>query len=314
MIPTHSHGAAPKPRKGASSAAIGSQSFWIFPATIWMSLFFLVPLALVVVVSFCTRGPHGGVVFELTTANFFRAFDPLYLRIYGMSIQFALFTTVLCLLIGFPTAWMMATASATWRRGAVALVMVPFLTNFIIRAYGIKILLGRHGPLNRIMMLTGIVTEPVSMTDSSMAVWFGMVTNYLPFMILPLFTALERFDFRLLEAAADLGARGTTAFVKIVVPLLARPAIAGMTLVFIPAFGEFIIPDFLGGARQMLIGNLLTEQFLKARDWPFGSAIAMVMFAVVFLLGGLLALIGHQSRRGKGRKAHAVALPHGGAF
>ena len=295
-----------------SSGPIGSQPIWILPATVWMSLFFLVPLALVVAVSFCTRGPHGGVVFELTTVNFVRAFDPLYLRIYWISIQFAFLTTVLCLVIGFPTAWMMATASNAWRRGAVVLVMVPFLTNFIIRAYGIKILLGRHGPLNRLMMLIGMVTEPMSMTDSGTAVWFGMVTNYLPFMILPLFTALEKFDFRLLEAAADLGARGTTAFVKIVVPLLARPALAGMTLVFIPAFGEFIIPDFLGGARQMLIGNLLTEQFLKARDWPFGSAIALVMFAVVFLLGSILALIGRQSSHGKSREAHAVPLLTGG--
>lgn len=228
-----------------------------------------------------SRGTHGGVVFDFTFQNFVRSLDPLYLRIYALSLKFATLTSLVCLLLGYPTAYVMATSHPKIRSFLLMLVMVPFLTNFVIRAYGIKILLGRHGPFNEVGMALGLISSPLALTDGPMAVWFGMITNYLPFMVIPLFSELSKFDFRLLEAARDLGASGWQATTRILLPLTIRPMMVGCVLVFIPAFGEFIIPDFLGGARQMLIGNLLTEQFLKARDWPFGCALSIGMLGIV---------------------------------
>jgi spermidine/putrescine transport system permease protein len=259
---------------------------WLFmtvPATIWVLLFLAAPLVLTIVMSFARKGAYGLVVYDWTIENYLRMFDALYLRIYFSSIQLALLTVLACLLLGYPMALWMARTSPSRRRLLVMLVMLPFMTNFIIRAHGIKILLADRGPLQALLAPLGLLGPDASLSGGSLSVWFGMVSNFLPFMVLPLYAALERFDFSLVEAARDLGATRWQAFRKIVLPLTSQALISGSILVFMPALGEFIIPDFLGGAKVMLMGNLITEQFLKSRDWPFGATLSVLMLVTVML-------------------------------
>jgi spermidine/putrescine transport system permease protein len=161
------------------------------------------------------------------------------------------------------------------------LVVIPFWTNFVVRAYATKILFGEFGPLNQFALSLGLIREPLPLTNSDFSVWVGMVTNYLPFMVLPLYVALEKFDFSLIEAAKDLGASPWRIVSKILIPLTKPGIVTGTIFVFTPALGEFVIPDLLGGARTMLIGNLITEQFLKARDWPFGASLSLILIVIV---------------------------------
>jgi len=179
------------------------------------------------------------------------------------------------------------------RTFAMILVMLPFMSNFVVRAYAVKFLIGVEGPLNIFFHTMGVIDEPLFLNSPNLVVWFGMVTNYLPFMILPLYVALERFDKTLLEAAKDLGARKWTLCRQIIWPLAKPAAVTGFALVFVPALGEFVIPDLMGGARTMFLGNLLAEEFLKARDWPFGSTLAVIMMTFVFLITALAKMVRH---------------------
>jgi spermidine/putrescine transport system permease protein len=270
----------------------------LLPALIWLGLFLLAPVALTVMLSFARRGAYGSIVYEWNLQNYSRLLDPLYLGIYWRSVQMALLTVVSCLVLAFPMAIWMARASRQLKVWLLLLVMLPFMTNFIIRAHGIKILLSTHGPIKSLLVALGLMDSSQYLTETVFAVWFGMVTNYLPFMILPLYASLEKFDFSLIEAARDLGASRWRAFRMVLLPLTTKAMLGGSILVFMPALGEFIIPDFLGGARVMLIGNLITEQFLKARDWPFGAALSVVMLTTVLLALGLLSSIGARGKRG----------------
>lgn len=253
----------------------------VLPAMGWMLWFLLVPLCIVALYSVSKKGMYGGVVHELTFENFVRAGDPLYLRVFWNSLKLAIFTTVSCLLIGYPMAYVMATARRSLRSILLVLVVVPFWTNFVVRAYAIKLLLSESGPINALAAATGWFTGTLISSNGPLAVWLGMVTNYLPFMVLPLYVSLEKFDFSLLEAARDLGARPRDRLFKVLLPLTRPGIVSGVIFVFTPALGEFVIPDLLGGARTYLIGNLVTEQFLKARDWPFGSALSMLLIVIV---------------------------------
>lgn len=253
------------------------------PLLIWMLGLLVAPLAIVLVHSFLRRGAYGVVVVEPGLGNFIRLFDALYGRIYLQSLGLALAATCVCLAIGFPMAYALVRAPRRWAGPLLAALMLPFLSNFVVRAYAIKVLLSTAGPVNAVVAaLTG---APIVLTDTAVAVWFGMITSYLPFMVLPLYAALARFDFSLLEAAYDLGANDWTAFRRVLLPATRAGAVSGSVLVFVPTLGEFMIPDLLGGARTMLLGNLIAEQFLKARDWPFGAALVMTL--VLALLAGL---------------------------
>jgi spermidine/putrescine transport system permease protein len=161
------------------------------------------------------------------------------------------------------------------------LVVIPFWTNFVVRAYAIKILFGEFGPVNQLGLAIGLIHEPIAFSNSIFSVWLGMVTNYLPFMVLPLYVALEKFDFTLFEAAKDLGASSWSILWRVLVPMTRAGIVTGLIFVFTPALGEFVIPDLLGGSRTMLIGSLVTEQFLKTRDWPFGAALSPILIVLV---------------------------------
>jgi spermidine/putrescine transport system permease protein len=261
----------------------------------WFVWFLVIPLAFVVVYSFSTKGTYGGVEFRATWANYQRAFDPLYLRVVGNSLRLATLTTVLCFLLGYPMAYVMATSGLRVRSTLFMAVVIPFWTNFVVRAYAIKLLLAETGPVEAAVIALGLSTQPLGLANSPFAVLFGMVTNYLPFMVLPLYVALERFDFQLLEAARDLGASSRNTLTQVLLPLTRPGIVSGCIFVFTPALGEFVIPDLLGGARTLLIGNLITDQFLKTRDWPFGSALSILLLLLV--LGSLALYLRYSGER-----------------
>jgi spermidine/putrescine transport system permease protein len=274
-----------------TAARVAASGWLALPALLWYAAFLVAPLMIVVVTGFATRGPYGGVVWRLDLASHRRALEPLYAEILWNSVKLAGTAALSCTVLGLPMAYLTARAAPRRRGMLLLLVMLPFFTNFIVRAYAIRALLGAQGPFFYLMRLLGHVDWARELAVGPAAVWYGMVTNYLPFMVLPLYVVLERFDFRLLDAARDLGARRLQIFWRVLLPLIAPGLAAGMLLVFVPALGEFLIPDFLGGARTMLVGNLVTEQFLKARDWPFGAALVSQLLAALLLVIGARSLI-----------------------
>ena len=257
----------------------------LFPAGFWLFFFFLVPLGIIVVYSFVERGVYGGIEWIFTWENYTRSFDPLYIKIFGRSLGIATFTTIFCLLCGYPLAYFIAFAQAKWKNFLLILLIIPFWTNFLIRTYAWIVILQDEGLLNMTLLHLGIIREPLSLLYNTKAVMIGMLYGYLPFMVLPIYASLEKLDAALLEASMDLGANRAKTFFHVTIPLTAPGIVAGITLVFVPTIGEFIIPDILGGAKSVLIGNIVTNQFLTARDWPFGSAITVSL--VVFVLIGL---------------------------
>jgi spermidine/putrescine transport system permease protein len=256
------------------------------PVMIWLGLFFLVPLLFILAYSFGTSGVYGGITLGLNPGNYLRVFDPLYLEIVVRTLVIALTNTFLCLLLGYPLAYFIAFKGGRWKNILILLVMIPFWTSLLLRAYAWVVILGGNGIANRILQFLGITDEPITLIFTPQAVTMGMVYSYLPFMILPLYAALEKFDVRLKEAAQDLGASRWHTFWRVTVPLSMPGVIAGSILVFIPSAGEFVIPNLLGGSRTVMLGNLIQQQFLQARDWAFGSALAVML--AVLMVGAIM--------------------------
>ena len=252
------------------------------PATIWLGLFFLIPLLLILTYSFGTSGVYGGITLGFNPGNYLKVFDPLYLEIIVRTFVIAAITTVLCFALGYPLAYFIVFKGRRWRNVLILLVMVPFWTSLLIRAYSWVVILSGNGIANKTLQFLGIIDEPATLIFTSQAVLMGMVYSYLPFMILPLYASLEKFDTRLKEAAKDLGASRWHTFWRVTFPLSMPGVIAGSILVFIPSAGEFVIPQLLGGSRTVMTGSLIQSQFGSARDWAFGSALS-VMLAVLLL-------------------------------
>jgi spermidine/putrescine transport system permease protein len=258
-------------------------TFLISPTMIYLFLFLLLPLLLIVVLSVVTRGPYGNVVYQLNFENYTRLVDPLYLRILGYSLFTAAATTLATILIGYPLAYYIARAGVRQRSVLIFLILVPFWTNFIIRIYAWIMILRTEGLLNSVLLQLGAIQVPLDILYTPNAVLIGMVYEFLPFMVLPLYTSLEKIEMAQLEAAADLGARPWRAFWRITLPLSVPGIVAGSILVFIPAMGMFVVPDLMGGAKTVLVGNLIRNQFLTARDWPFGAAASMLLLAITLI-------------------------------
>jgi len=256
----------------------------ISPTMIYLGIFMLIPLLLVVVLSLMTRGPYGNVVYRLNLANYLRLVDMLYLRILGYSLRTAAITTVACIFIGYPLAYYIARIPAKQRSLLLFLILIPFWTNFIIRIYAWIMILRTEGILNGILLNLGVIKLPLDILYTPLAVQIGMIYEFLPFMVLPLYTSLEKIEMAQLEAAADLGAPPGRAFWRITLPLSVPGMVAGSILVFIPAMGMFVVPDLMGGAKTILVGNLIRNQFLTARDWPFGSAASMLLLILTLLV------------------------------
>jgi spermidine/putrescine transport system permease protein len=259
------------------------------PVTFWLGLFFLVPLLLILAYSFGTSGVYGGITLGFNPGNYLKVVDPLYLEIIVRTLVIAVINTLLCLALGYPLAYFIVFRGGGWKNALILLVMVPFWTSLLIRAYAWVVILGGNGLANKALQFLGITDEPLSLIYTPQAVLMGMFYSYLPFMILPLYAALEKFDTRLKEAAQDLGASRWHTFWRVTFPLSMPGVIAGSILVFIPSAGEFVIPDLLGGSRTVMTGNLIQNQFLQARDWAFGSALSVML--AVLMLGAIMFYI-----------------------
>jgi spermidine/putrescine transport system permease protein len=259
-----------------------------------MALFVFIPLLLVLVISFAERGIYGGIEWTLSVANYAAIVDPLYLRIYWRSCFLAICTSALCLLLGFPLAYYIVRAPARMQGVWLLLVIMPFWTNFLVRTYAWMFILRTEGLLNTMLRGLGLISQPMDILYTDTAVLIGLVYGYLPFMVLPLYAALARLDQSLIEAAGDLYASGWSVFWRVVLPLTKPGVIAGLVLVFIPSIGAFLTPDLLGGARTMMVGNLIQHEYLVVRDWPFGSAVSFVLMA--FVLVGVGAYVKFDGR------------------
>jgi len=269
---------------------------------LWLILFFLIPFLIVLKISFSNIAlamPPVEPVFAWTQeqilqirlhfSNFSFVFgDALYIEAFLTSVRIAGVSTLLALLLGYPMAYGIARAPSGWRNVLFLLVVLPFFTSFLLRVYAWLGLLGRNGPVNGLLMHWGLIHEPLQLLQTDFAVYIGMVYSYLPFMILPLYSAIEKLDLNLLEAAADLGCRPIKAFLQITLPLTKEGIFAGCLLVFIPAVGEYVIPALLGGPDTLMIGRVVWDEFFGNRDWPVASALAIVLLV---LLSGLVLLL-----------------------
>lgn len=258
---------------------------WVLlaPLLLWVAVFVVVPGALLTVYSFCDRDELGRVVFEFTTASYERVLDPVYLGIFARSIGYAAATTALCLLIGFPVGWWIGRAPERSRPRWLLLLMIPFWTSFLVRTYAWIMILKQEGLLNAVLRTLAPGAAPLDLLYTPTAVMIGLVYAYLPFMILPIYGSAEKLDGSLIEAAHDLGAGPLRVFSAVIIPLTAPGIAAGALLVFVPSIAMFAITDLMGGARVPLLGNVIQNQFLQARDWPFGSALGVV-FMLLFAL------------------------------
>ncbi|HBV91950.1 spermidine/putrescine ABC transporter permease PotB [Pantoea sp. B550] len=253
----------------------------------WLALFVFVPNLMIFVTSFLTRDDAHVVSAMLTFRNYTRLLDPLYAQVLLHSLNMALIATIGCLLLGYPFAWCLTKLTPRLRPLMLFLLIVPFWTNSLIRIYGLKIFLSTRGWLNDFLLSLGLIDKPFRIMYTPEAVILGLIYILLPFMVLPLYSSLEKLDKPLLEAARDLGAGKLQTFFRIILPLTMPGIIAGCLLVLIPAMGLFYVADLMGGAKNLLIGNVIKSQFLNIRDWPFGAATSIVMT----LLMGLLLLI-----------------------
>jgi spermidine/putrescine transport system permease protein len=272
------------------------------PTTLWLFVLLIIPLLLTMIVSFGRQGPDGSVIYTFTLENYTRlfgystdcadgqaaCFDPLYIQILGRSLSLAFNTTVLVIGLAYPLAYFIARAQPKRRNLYLFMVLIPLWTNFVIRVYAWMMLLRKEGAINivigSIAHLFNIPFEPLEMLYTPGAVLVGMVYEFLPFMILPIYTSLEKIDTSLYEAAADLGANAMRTFARITLPLSMPGVVAGTILVFIPVMGTFIVSDILGGRQVILVGNLIQRQFLDARDPTFGSAASLILMVMTLIV------------------------------
>ncbi|MCH1643145.1 ABC transporter permease [Paenibacillus timonensis] len=259
----------------------------MLPVLLWLCLFLVVPMLIVVGISFMGRDDLGNVVLDFNLDAYALFFDPLYLGIYWDTILLSVLTTALCLLLSYPLAYYIANAGPRMQTWGLVLITVPFWINFLIRTYAWVLLLRTQGIVNELLLGMGLITEPLQMLYTKGAVLLGMVYTFIPFMVLPIYVALEQMDKKLLEAASDLGASRWRAFWHITLPQTKSGIMTGSVLVYVSTTGMFVVTDILGGAKSAMISNIIQSQFLGARNWPFGSALS-VIFVITSLI--LIAL------------------------
>ncbi len=297
---------------GSALAPPRLQRLLLLPALATILLLLVVPLGFVLVYSFLTPGTYGGVVREFSTDAYLQflferdlfdeslTFNPAYLQIYARSFLLAAVATASCLLVGVPTAYFIATRPPSRRQAWLLLVTVPYWVNLLIRTVSMLFLIRDEGPINAGLRGLGLIETPLRIAYTDFAVGLGLFYSYLPFMVLPVYAAIERFDFRLVDAAYDLYADRWTILRKVVLPVVRPGIVAGCLLVFIPGIGAFIAPDLLGGGKNLMVGNLIALQFQSSRNWPFGSAAAIILLTIVLL--ALLAFVRQQGKaHGGGR-------------
>lgn len=263
-----------------------SQGFLLaLPTVLWLLIFFFAPLLIVLLFSFYSRGPRNTIITEFTDENYIYVTDGLYWDVFERSFEIAAYTTLICLLIGYPVAYFISTRRTNaMRQITLFLVVLPFWTNFVVRTYAWRLLLAKEGFLNRILLDLHLIKEPLEILLTRDAVILGLVYGYLPFMILPIYASLARFNFKLVEAGHDLGGNDFTTFRKVLIPLTLPGVLAGCILVFVPAVGSYVTPDMLGGIQGRMIGNLIARNFGGTAHWPRGAATSMILMGIVTVL------------------------------
>lgn len=254
------------------------------PGAVWLLVFFLAPLLILLAYSFMPRGLYGGVERGFTLEHYARFVDPLYLSVLGRTVWLSLLATAGCFLLGLPTAWVISRSAPRWRNLLLFLVVLPFWTSSLVRTYAMMFMLRDTGLVNSLLLHAGVIQTPLNLLYTEGAVLAGLVYAALPFMVLPLYASVEKLDPALLEAAEILGAGPWARLREVIFPLILPGMVTGSLLVFIPSLGSFVVPDLLGGAKQMLIGNLVQNQFGPARNWPFGSAVSFGVMGVVLVV------------------------------
>ncbi len=262
------------------------------PVTIIMVLLIAVPLIYVAVMSFCSIDEFYNVTYDFTLDNYVRLANADYLKIYAQSILIAFLTTLICILVGYPFSYIIARTKSKKKRILYMLVIIPFWTNSLIRIYGWRSFLGSSGWLNSLLIKIGIIAEPLDLLYKNGTTILGMVYCLIPFMILPLYTAIEKLDTSLLEASSDLGARPVSTFFEVILPLTASGIFSGSLMVFIPCLGYFFVSDILGGGNSDVIGNLIERQFQSGNNWPLGAALSIILIIVTLILVKLYQKLG----------------------
>ena len=271
-----------------------AKSIFTLPVIIYSFLLILLPLLYVLLISFFKSDSYGGMIYTPTLSNYIEIFNITYVMIFLKSTLIAIGTTLICLIIAYPFAIALMDKEETTRNYIIKLVMVPFLMNSLIRTYGWIVLLRKSGIINSSLIGMGVINSPFNLMYNNLGIMIGMVYTLLPFMILPVYSAVSKVDKSLIQAAYDLGASKLKVFTKIYLPLTVSGAFNGFLMVFMPAIGYFFIADILGGGKIMIIGNLIKNQFLTARNWPFGAAISIFLILVTFALIKLYKRIGGQ--------------------
>jgi spermidine/putrescine transport system permease protein len=280
----------------------GKSKFQLFgllsPGALWILLFFNLPILIVLFISFVERGRAGGIQIPpvYTLENYSLLFNAcvsefagpecdsfLYIGIFGSSVRIGLIVTFWCILLGYPLSYFISKQKQVWRDALMILVIIPFWTNFLVRTYALKQVLAAEGLLNSFLMGIGIINEPLDLLFNEFAVVVGLIYGYLPFAVLPMYASIEKFDHTLMEAAADLGASARRAFWRVMLPMTLPGVFAALVLVFVPVVGAFITPDIMGGGKVEMIGTLINRQFGVARNWPFGSAMSLVLMLLVLI-------------------------------
>lgn len=256
----------------------------VSPVTLWLLLMVAVPLIYVAVMSFCSLDQYGNAVFKFTLKNYKDLINAQYLQIYGQSLLIAFAATVICILLAYPFAYIIARTKSKKKMLFYMLVIIPFWTNSLIRVYGWKTFLSTNGWLNTILIKLQIIDEPLNLLYTRGTTIFGMVYCLIPFMIMPLYSSIEKLDGSLLEASADLGARRTSTFLHVILPLTVSGIFSGSIMVFIPCLGYFFVADILGGGNADVIGNLIERQFQSANNWPLGAALSIILIAITLIL------------------------------
>ena len=267
------------------------------PGLTWLSLLLVIPCALIFAYSFMMRGTYGGVIYTFTLQNFSLAADPLYLRIIVTSFRISIIATFVALLVGYPAAYAITRLRRNLQVMVMILVILPFWSNYLIRMYAWIVLLNQQGIVNTALLKSGLISEPLQLLYNEGAVIVGLVHSYLPFVVLTIYSSLQRLNPELAEASRDLGANAAQTFWRVTLPLTLPGVASGGVFVFVLSVGNFLTPNLLGGGQVRMIGNVIYDQFTVARDWPFGSALAMLLIFIMLALLFAQAILANRGAR-----------------
>lgn len=256
----------------------------IGPISLWMYLLVAIPFLYVIAISFMKKDTYGGVITAFTLKNYMDIFTPLYITTFAKSILMSVLVTLICLILAYPFTYYVSKKSAVQKSIFMGLIMIPFCVSMIIRLFSWVNILRTEGIVNRILMSTGLFSEPLKLVYNRTGAMIGLIYMLLPFMILPLYSSIEKLDKSLLEAASDLGAKPVTSFLRITLPLTKPGIFAGCVMVFIPSMGLYFVTDMMGGSKTLVIGNLIKNQFITARNWPLGAAMSVILIIITLLM------------------------------